>query len=185
MLICTADIDPVKFIKYREDLREALTNPAIQQSISPHATMDAFDTTWESPMFPKTATVTFFSIHNDEILGVCQYQKISYIEGFIHCNEVLTYNFSKNNVIYGRDCRKFYDLLNESVHKGNLSIMGNFDDTHFDHFIKHLSPYGGRYVGKFEKHTTNALGEIVDVHMVEFITKKGKEEYFNNSRKSC
>lgn len=180
MLICTSDIDPVKFIKYREDLREALLRDEVKKAISPHAQMDAFDTTWESTRLPSWGTTTFFSIHNDEMLGVLQYQKVTHLEGFIHCSEVFSYNFSKKNIIFGRDCRQFYDLLDQRVHKVNMSIMGNFDkETHFDHFIKHLKPYGARYVGKFEKHTTNAMGEIVDVHMVEYITSKGKQEYYN------
>lgn len=193
MLICTSDIDPIKFIEYREQLREALKLPEITKSISPYAQMDAFSTSWESPCVPSCATKTFFSIDGDELLGMCQFQKTTYQDGFIHCTETLAYNFSKKNIIYGRDYREFYEYLNENVHKVNMSIMGNFSEEDFqkpygkpfEALLRHLKPYGGRYVGKFEKHTTNALGEIVDVHMVEFITKKGKEEFYNKPQKSC
>ena len=162
MLICTSDIEYTKYLEYREQLREALTLPEITKSISPYAHLDAFSTSWESTCLPSCGTKTFFSI-------------------------------DKKNIVYGRDYREFYEYLNENVHKVNMSIMGNFSEEDFqkpygkpfEALLRHLKPYGGRYVGKFEKHTTNAQGVVVDVHMVEFITKKGKEEYFNNSGKSC
>lgn len=182
MLIKTTDIPKEKFDLYFAQLQQAMQHEEIMKSIAETTTAETLATCWESSAFPKIGCTTFFSVQGDELQGICQYYTLRQEYNFVHCTEVLTYNFSNKNIVFGKDCIDFYSYLNENVHKVNMTINGTFTEEDyateygkpFENLLRHLQPYGGRYVGYFKEHTRNALGQIVDVHMVEFITDKGK-----------
>lgn len=190
MLISVYDLkDCAEFASYVEQLKAAMQDPELTKSISPLATLDTLCQAYSTPGYPSYSVETFFSIKDGVLHGILQYQAMTYANGFVHCTESLAFHITKNDLVFGRDYREYYEFLNNNVHKVNISIMGNFgEDAYsvkygkpFEALLRHLKPYGGRYVGCFEKHTTNALGEIVDVHLIEYITKLGTETFYNKS----
>lgn len=190
MLISVYDLAQTPDFKlYVDQLRVAMCNKELTKSITPLATVDTLCQAYAAPGYPSYSVETFFSIKDGVLHGILQYQAMSYENGFIHCTESLAFHITKNDLTFGRDYRQYYEFLNNNVHKVNISIMGNFNEDDFavkygkpfEALLRHLKPYGGRYVGCFEKHTTNAQGNIVDVHLIEYITKLGKETFYNKS----
>ena len=185
MLVCTNEIPEDKLKRYKEQLAIALENPQIKTRISPMANLESFCSTWEMNVSPIYGINSFFSVDGDELLGVLQYHILKYDTGYVHCTDTLGYNLGSIDMVFGRDYKQFYAMLNTTVHKVNMTIDATFTEEEynkaygkpFEGLLRHLAEYNPRYVGKFEKHSQNALGELVDVHLVEFITQKGRNDY--------